>query len=350
MPCCTSNHTLVRRAIPSPTPVAALPAGSAVPVSSSATPILLFPGENPSDLRGAPFTTLPASVLATLSPAAIAVATLAPTITSHPASQAVPTPALPTSSASLGTSRIPQPTASGSALPSPSSQIPDSNSQPQSSSTTTVAVVVSIIVAIVIGVIGYAVYRFHLRKKQGVKGESIKLRPLITANSISRPILSTPAKPALPINHPSFRRARESLGSRGKAPPPTLSPIQEKGGLATSKWQSRGDPRKTRDFYTYETTNILDSYGSETSYPSTYAAEVEFEYPIFRPSPAQIPRIHNVQDAYPTTPSEGDDIKVRSPPSSSSPSYNQSARRLQNIPFKIPKPLPSHSTKPLRRL
>ncbi|PLW40721.1 hypothetical protein PCASD_09329 [Puccinia coronata f. sp. avenae] len=323
MPCCTSNHTLVRRAIPSPTPVAALPAGSAVPVSSSATPILLFPGENPSDLRGAPFTTLPASVLATLSPAATA----------------------------LGTSRIPQPTASGSALPSPSSsQIPDSNSQPQSSSTTTVAVVVSIIVAIVIGVIGYAVYRFHLRKKQGVKGESIKLRPLITANSISRPILSTPAKPALPINHPSFRRARESLGSRGKAPPPTLSPIQEKGGLATSNRQSRGDPRKTRDFYTYETTDILDSYGSETSYPSTYAAEVEFEYPIFRPSPAQIPRIHNVQDAYPTTPSEGDDIKVRSPPSSSSPSYNQSARRLQNIPFKIPKPLPSHSTKPLRRL
>ncbi|OAV89566.1 hypothetical protein PTTG_04232 [Puccinia triticina 1-1 BBBD Race 1] len=337
MPYCASTRALARRAVASPTPVTARPAGAAAPAPpNDPAPFVLYPGENPADLKGAPFTTLPPSAVGT------------PLPSPRPPSQVAPPSAVPTTFASVGTAHIPQPTASGSALPSPSpSQTPDS-SQPHSSSTTTVAVVVSIIVAIVIGLIGYAVYRFHLRKKLRTKGESVKLRPLVTAQSISRPILATPERPLLPTSHSSFRRSRESFGNRSKGPPPPLSPLQEKGHRATRTRDQKGDARKTRDFYTYETTDILDSYGSETSYPSTYAAEVDFEYPVFRPSPAQVPRIQNVQDAYPTTPTEGDDIRVKSSPSSSS--YNQASRRLQAVPFKIPKPMPSHSTQPLRRL
>ncbi|KAH9467057.1 hypothetical protein MJO28_000365 [Puccinia striiformis f. sp. tritici] len=342
MSCCASNRALARRAIPSPTPIAARPAASATPTSpSDAGPIVLFPGENPADLRGAPFTTLPPS----------AVATPGPSVPSRPAASAVPPSPVPSSFAGIATPHLPQPTASGSALPSPlPSQTPDS-SEPHSSSTTTIAVVVSIIGVIVIGVIGYAVYRFHLRKKQGGKDQSMKLRPLITASSISRPILANPDKPLLPISHPSSRRSRDSIGNRlNYKGAPTLPPILEKAPEATGRRAQRDDPRKTRDFYNYATTDILDSYGSETSYPSTYAGEVDFEYPVFRPSPAQVPRIHNVRDAYPTTPTETDEMKLRSSMSASNYSnLNQPARRLQNLPFKIPKPNLSQSTKPLRR-
>ncbi|KNZ47532.1 uncharacterized protein VP01_632g7 [Puccinia sorghi] len=342
MPCCASSHPILRRrAIPSPAPVVAHPAPAApsAPVSSNDGPIVLFPGEHPSDLGGAPFTTLPPS----------AIPTRAPTVTPRPATpNPSPSAAIPTPFATIGTSPVPHPTASASHLPTPSpTQKPDSDSQPQSSSTTTVAVVVSLIAAIVIGVIGYAIYRYHLRTKKGKTSESMKLRPLITTKSISRPILTPPTKPLLPARHASFRRSREIFGNRRnlKAPPPGLSPVQE---TALSAESAGGSTRKTRDFYTYETTDILESYGSETSYPSTYAAEVDFEYPVFRPSPAQVPRIHNVRDAYPTTPTEADDLKLNSSPSPSS--RNHSARRLQNVPFKIPKNIPSQPTKPLRRL
>ncbi|KAA1115251.1 hypothetical protein PGT21_034189 [Puccinia graminis f. sp. tritici] len=331
MPYCAPNNKIARRAIASPTPVASRPAASATPASpNDQAPIVLFPGENPSDLRGAPFTTLPPS----------AIPTPVPSVASRPASQVAPPSAVPTSFANLGTSRIPQPTAS---VPSPSSTQAPESSEPQSSSSTTVAIVVSIIGVIVIGLIGYAVYRFHLRKKLRTKDEEVKLRPLITAKAISRPILTAPDKPLLP-SHPSFRRSRESFGNHPNGYPPALSLTKDKASRSTHK----GSPRKTRDFYTYETTDILDSYGSETSYPSTYAPEVDYDFPVFKPSPAQVPRIHNAQDVFPTTPTEDDQSKAKSSPSSAS--YNQASRRLQNVPFKIPKPKLSHATQPLRRM
>ncbi|MBW0462359.1 hypothetical protein O181_002074 [Austropuccinia psidii MF-1] len=277
-------------------------------------PSMVYPGENPNDLKkGAalvPSTTTTAAVRSPTSASTAQQKSNAVPSTSIPASK-------PSSSAAMGTASLASsgvvPLRTTSPLPSPSSS-PDSPQSSSGPSNTTAIVVVVVILSLGLSLLVFIGFRYRKRqKKKREQADSTGARQPLTIHNISRPILAQPERKSL---RQSLELLSKSFTVPRGLPSSPKATLQQGYNQQSFRLMSRHTQHREDDLYSYGS-EIIDSYSPPVSEYSTihskYTDEID---PIVKPSPAQKPVLHPASS----------DVANFSPP-----------RRLQNIPFKLPK-------------